>query len=388
MVFMIFLLHGFVNLQRELYINEIFSLFGCVILVAILARFKIQKDRPDYQILQLLIYGIILALVGSYFNKSGTIYEKLRTLPILYSMACFYLGYYVLYDGSKRFYKSKFYSPFVTLFVIMGVLLGPKITYPAMYALSFGGYRSRKVLYVLAFFIILSMLFLKLHFLNDHHNDLTVIVALSILVSFFFFKPIYYRVFSNRKAPLFAFILLFFFLILLKIIDSQWSDFYYYGNEYFSMLSDPNTIWRLMFWAKTVGELSVYQWVFGIGLGTPIFDPSDPASTFIVMSDPNALHRPYTLGLHNSFITFFVRFGLVGTLLLCCLLFNVFRKLSKSGCLHSEALILSLSFMITSALLNVVLESALYSGLFWSIVGICYARAADCPRQGNSLWAN
>lgn len=382
---MLFLLHGFVNLQRELYINEIFSLFGWVILIAILAKSKIKKDRPDYQIFQFILYGIILALIGFYFNKDGTTYEKLRTLPILYSIACFYLGYYVLYEGLQRFCKSKFYSLFVTSFVIIGALLGPKISYPAMFVLISGGYRSRKTLYLSAFFITLSMLFIKLNFLNDSHNDLTVVVALLVLVSFFFFRPVYYGVFLNRKTPVFGFMVLFFFLMLLKIIHSQWSGFYYYGNEYFSVLSDPNAIWRLMFWAKTVGELSAYQWVFGIGLGTPIFDPNDPASMFIVMSEPHALHRPYTLGLHNSFITFFVRFGLIGTFLLCCLLFNVLRKLSKFDDLQSETLILSLIIMIIAALFNVVLESALYSGLFWSVVGISYAKATDSLHKERSF---
>lgn len=382
----LFLIHGFINLQREIFANEIISLAGGFFLIGALLQKKLKKKRADHLVVLLLLYGIAIACIGFYFNKSGTTYEKLRTLPFLYSILCFYLGYYILYEGAQQFYNSKIYKPGIIILAGAGAIFGPKITYPVFVTFASGGFKSRTRLYVTSVALITSMLFLKIFAINDGHNDFTILVALLFLIFSYQFKIYFYRLISNKYTALAAFLILASSLLTLKVIHQSWSDFYYYGNEYFSLITDPNTIWRLMFWAKTVGEMNIYQWFFGIGLGTPIFDPNDPASAFIVNSEPNALHRPYTLGLHNSFITIFVRFGVIGIFLLCLIFFKALQNLARIKDLQSEALILTLVMLAIAALFNVVLESPLYSGLFWSILGICYAKANKSEAR-NKLYA-
>lgn len=371
----LFLIHGFIGLERLIIVNELFSLFGALILISLLVSRRISIDKLNAVIVLFLAYGLVHIAFGFTLNDDASAYEKLRTLPIYYSILCFYLGYYVVAQGFERFLHSRYYSYIFSFLIFAGMILGPKIALPAMFSFGLSRLTSRRKFYFILCGLVAISIPAKLILVKDYHNDLTVLATLFFLIFSATHKNLLFIVIKNKKSPYVFFAIFLFFIVLLKIAAIYLDRFYYYGYDYFSLISDPNIIWRLMFWVKTIDNLDLHQWFFGIGLGTPIFDEFDPKTTFITFYNPGNNFLPYTLGLHNSFITFFVRFGLIGTVFLIYTIFTVLKGLAKNKSVDSEAFFITVILFAISALFNVMLESPLFAGTFWLILGMAYKKA-------------
>lgn len=379
LVALLFLAHGFIGLERLIFANELLCILGIVALAAQPLKKNRRITKIEASILLFILYGSVHIVIGFTTNESASIYEKSRTLPILYSTICFFTGYHLLLYGIRALKNSKIYHAFFLSFISLGILFGPKIFLPAIISISIKSQNNQKNLYKAVFLYSTFGIIAKTFLIGDYNNDMTAIALLSSLALYIIFtKKI--RSFFSKNSTLFLVPAMFIAsIIFIKAIGVIWNDFYYYGYEYFSFTQDPNTIWRLMFWAKTINELEAHQWFFGIGLGTPIFDINDPLSSFIYAFNQQKLHLPYTLGLHNSFLTFFVRFGLIGIIFLLSIILIALRLLSKIDDMESHAIFVAILMVTIASLFNVIIESALFSGLFWAIIGCAYKKTHEKP---------
>jgi O-antigen ligase len=134
-------------------------------------------------------------------------------------------------------------------------------------------------------------------------------------------------------------------------------------------------MWRLMFWSYEFNINFINNPIFGIGFGTKLFDASSQITNFIVSASPNDTNLEYTLGMHNSFLQILIRLGLAGFLPILSIYFIIFYRIKKYNLYEDNiviSLFLSFVFISVSALFNVVMESSLYSGSYWIILGMLY----------------
>lgn len=363
----LFIIHGYINLERELFVNEMFAFLGLLLAGAYFLAGRGLVSKVDFSWLLLFVYGfgsfLFFGLIG---NSEAGLYNQLRTLPIWYSMGGFFFGFYIIY-GSSLYMKNG--GPLWGL----SMFLGGKLSPPAMFALvsSLGpGFGFRKKIILIAAFV--TCMALVKYALGDHDGTTTIAVFLLFLTGLFFFGDAFFRLMRGRA--IYYSIVFFFscFLLFLNWVYSSFTDFYYIGFEYFGGALDVNAVWRLMFWAKSVGELQGIENLFGIGLGTPLFDVQDSTSAFINESDAAIEDRSYVLGLHNSFLTFLVRLGPIGLFLLFYIIKSIFQSLSSIDNDSSRLLLVANVLMCLAACFNVVLESSLYAGFFWALLGFSY----------------
>jgi O-antigen ligase len=125
--------------------------------------------------------------------------------------------------------------------------------------------------------------------------------------------------------------------------------------------TEANAVWRLEAWDLTWARFTASPWV-GIGYGSPILQT---ALKSVPNSDP-----------HNSFLTFLLRHGLLGTCLLLAILGQAVARyvkalrLAKSDTERSVTLFffMSLVYMVIFACFNVVLETWHQGLFFWLAV--------------------
>lgn len=364
-------LHGVIGLEREVFINEITSLLGATLIGVTILKANKKLDRPSILIISILIYGILSSIIGFNANTTATLYQKSRTLPILYSILCFFVGYHLIYKALRAVKSIRLDKFFSTSIFVSGIFFGGKLSPPSTLGLSLTESGSRKEFYATLITFITLMEITKSALGNADGSSTTYILLFFTIIMFFFKKTVFKAMNKGSAYPA-AISIFLLFLLTLKFVSAAHAGFYIYGFSYFTGSIDTNAIWRLMFWSKTINDMSLLEWLFGIGLGTPIFDENDPSAFFIIASDPLAESRPYTLGLHNSPITFFVRFGLLGILFLFYMIINCLKSLSSHDSLKSEKLFVTLLLILIPAFFNVILESPLYSGFFWLILGVCY----------------
>jgi hypothetical protein len=137
---------------------------------------------------------------------------------------------------------------------------------------------------------------------------------------------------------------------------------------------DGNNTWRMVLWRQII--VDDFPWnIPGLGFGTralnyyPIEDISKLASL------------PYVLGAHNSFVYLFGRLGIFYVLLIIPVYICVFREYFYHKAYYSannQVLIFWSFFAITIiAAFNPTLESPIYSGAYWLLLGF----TARCIRN-------
>lgn len=370
-IVILFLAHGAIGLERSIYINEIFSALGACILIAALSSRKFKDTEHSSLILMLVSYGAISFSIGYYENTEATLYQKSRTLPIIYSSLCFFVGYYVIYGELKRPYFSRLMSIMALPLLTLGALIGGKLSPPSTATLLLSTTtKSRRNFYIATILFILAIEFIQQLLFSNSDGSSTITAMAAFCITMYKFKQKVFKVIRSINTTG-VFISILFFALSLKLLANMHNDFFVQGFSYFGDNLDVNSIWRVMFWAKTIDNLSAINWIFGIGLATPLFNEMDPANLFIIASAPNALDRPYTLGLHNSLLTYLVRLGAIGLLFLLCIIINILKSLARHNDTKTEMLFVSLCLILIPALFNVVLESPLYAGQFWIILGAC-----------------
>lgn len=370
-VTLLFLIHGAIGLERSIFANEILTSVGAFVLAIVLINRKLKANKYATIILIMVAYGSLSFLIGHYSNTDATLYEKLRTTPIVYSSFCFFTGYYIVHTGVTRRYYEKLIPILMLPTLVLGAIIGGKLSPPSIAALTINRTTdNRRIFYffTISFIVVIEAAHQLL--LGNSDGSSTIAIMLVFCVMMFKLKD---KVFHATRRINIVAVLVILLLIAagLKITAYVHNDFFTQGFSYFGDSYDANSIWRLMFWAKIINDMSAVNWLLGIGLANPLFNELDPTTFFIIASEPDAIDRPYTLGLHNSILTYLVRLGSIGLFLFLYITIKTLKSLTLHNDMKSEALFVSFSLILIPAFFNVVLESPLYAGQFWLILGIC-----------------
>jgi hypothetical protein len=373
----IYVIHLAVNLERLLFVNEIFTLGGGIAALISLRNAKSSRiDRTNLIFLAYFFYTISQLFYGIFLTDVDP-YLFFRTTPIVYSAAGYFLGRHMcsVIDHAPKIFKK---IPKLPLFII-SLLIGMRITAAASFLLLLSNSKN----YLKTGLIVFTVYFL-VSSIHMHDNDMTclLIIAFLALASFTTRKMLdrIIRLIFNRAFLLITFLLV---IISLRWAHETFKDFYILGYAVFAGTADGNTIWRLMFWAMTIFQVSTDYPLFGIGIGTPIYDYYDPATIFISRFGSDDDMQPYTLGLHNSFLDIYVRFGAAGLVLFILLLTNSIQRAARLS-VQSDTIYLFLLVMIIfiiGATFNVVLLSPLMAAPFWMTLGILNKLCEDLSKK-------
>lgn len=369
--------------ERVFFFNEILSLIGLLLLLkhSITPRFSIRCPKSTiYRMVLTFIGWCLLCALGSIPFKTNW-YYFFRNSSIIYSAFGFFIGYY-LYHDQFTFYKrikSTIYGYAFIAFLLRLPYLIDRNAYLYWFALV---KKNWKLLPVIGF-ILISIIYVAAY------TSLTV-VAISIAVV----GIRYIQKYSHFKLlVLLAFIS---FCILfwsatpyLKLYKDGYTLFgnvaYVYSHHPLFQI-DHNTSWRFIFWYRTLIELFP-QNLLGIGIGTPLL----PYTEGLISTDSTNTdeYMAHVLGTHNTYVTVFVRFGIISMFILFVIYRKVFREFFLYKAYYKNNrndLSIFLSFIALSVvgLFNLLIETPTLAVLYWAALGFV-ARAIDFRKKTYEL---
>jgi hypothetical protein len=343
-------------LERLLLVNELFVVCGIIIL-AYKFSLKIRLNKHDIPLIIFILYTTLFLIRIVFTDNLGTLYQIIRTLPLYYSVYAFFLGVWLAkYVTTKTKISERL--KYIT------VLWGPGITLVSFLFFSIRKNRSQIIT------LLLTVMTLLIHFFSYSGGSLTIYV-----LSFF---ALFSLLFKNTQLYLLG--ILFkprIFILLLISTFTLTSLVYISYNPLFSnfnptLLGDSNVVWRITFWFNSVENLIQTNLLFGIGLGTPIVSPYDLRFEYVSNVNPSDPNIFFTIGIHNSHLAVFVRYGIIGFILYVSALYSIIGK-AILRCRNDQylwSLITSFLLLNISALFNVVLESPLYASTYWMLLGL------------------
>jgi O-Antigen ligase len=368
-LFVLFICHVIFNLERYIFVNEMFSLVGLICCFSYCLRKEFKFDKITFSVNILFLYLAAYAVFSFLLYDGFGSYQFLRTLPVIYSIPCFYLGCYFVekldFFGSRVSFggRHNFYS-YVGFFVsILAVIKGGRLSNSSIFPLFLKDIR---------YFRYLVPVFLLLMLLYKEGMTTLVLFVFYFMISLVFLFP---KLFGVLLGWRFVTISVVASICAGVFVFSYFGDFYYDGWSFFQGYGDNNALWRLMFWAYLIDVQVIENLIFGIGFGVPLFDVGDPRMWFVLQADPFSVGPEYTMGPHNSFLYLLVRSGVLGLFLFLIVVVNVCRlvlvkRLYLDGYVYG--VMCSFLFITVAACFNVVLESPLYSGVFWVLLGSLY----------------
>jgi len=372
LLYLYFLLHVVIGLERTLYANEFFTIVGLILSPIYVQRiygFKQYITRIQLSLTLLTLY-IFLQLAGmSVRDISRNPYEVFRTLPFAYSFSCIFFGFYIFEKMEERRLKKPYI--FERILGIASIFLGNKLSPTFAAIIGMRGLRHYKS--IVSLILIFGAIF-KTVFVYPDTKVTAALIAL-IFIFFSFYRNLFLKILdglSSIKSIFFVLVIIVLSSILLK---TKYQQFYSVGYEFFGNTIDVNTIWRGMFWVYSITRTVSENFLFGIGFGTPLFDANDPQVQFVIMSSPADEHLPYTLSVHNALVYIFTRLGAVGFIIFFWFLLELFRSafkiLKRTG--DFDYIYIGTLSIIISALFNVVVETPLFAGIFWTSIGMMIA---------------
>ena len=366
-LFVVFITHIIFNLEKIIFVNEIFAFIGILFFLVTFKKYLKSKIRKSFFYLILLIsYFSIYVVFSFFFLRDGNFYQFFRTLTLWYSIFSFFLGLEFFKIIDSNFWKKN-QLRYTWIHGIIGLFVGKKLSNPMIYTMALGKYK---------YYFWLSYLFLVLHMLMKWGGDGNSTSLMVVLGYGGYFILYYSRIIRSLFLNKYIIIIVFIFgLFTLNYVFEIFKPFYKIGFIYFGKDSDTNLLWRLMYWSYEVNHNIKENLIFGIGYGKGLFDMSDPYVSFVTAAEPDDLNLPYTHGTHNSFIYILIRSGAVGLLLFLNFLVNLFKDYFNSSA-HKNPNIrgYGIAFLIINfaAMFNVVIESSLYAGIYWISAGILF----------------
>jgi hypothetical protein len=346
--------------ERYFFFNELLSIAGILLLIR--NKYKIRSDYISVCIYILLLLNIIHCFFSIF--RMDRIYYYFRNLVIFYSVFTYFIGYY-LYKYFNRFLNSirNLLSLYISIFLVIPVFslferFGMATIFPFLFKKI-----SNKLL--LPIIIIINIIY------SVTYSSLTALVIsffyciLLIIPSYQFFKQL-------SIIGIVVFLSFFFYIIPnLNLISenthSNNSNIQLVMNSNPILKIDGNSTWRLVLWKQIIIDHFPAN-IFGIGFGTPMF------KYFPIEDYKKVTSLPYILGGHNSFIYLFGRLGLLYIILTFAIYRFVFREYFYFKKYHylNKTIIYFWSFFAISiiAAFNPSLESPIYSGLYWFILGL------------------
>lgn len=370
-VLILILLYGvnYFIFERIFFFNELLSLIGFVFFLRLTLRtdWKLYiPHNPVYRyVIAFISLGIIFAVVSTFIKT--TWYYYLRNLSIVYSVFTFFLGW-ALYKAQWTFYLDL--RRLILGFGLLSFAVGKfgwidrgsfaywlGILQRRWYGTALLGFLTLMGLYFLAF------------------TSLTVAIA-AIAVMGFLIVPRYYQMKWLIFSGMFAFAVLFYLAIpYLKLYrvnqELLFGDVVYVYAQHPWFNIDHNSSWRMIFWYRTLVEAFPMN-LFGLGFGTPLLPyQAGVTTTDLGHTDEYIAH---VIGTHNTFVTIFVRLGIISLILFILIYRAVFRDFfrhKKYYLSHRNDGGLFMGFVIMTVVgfFNLVLESPTLAGLYWISLG-------------------
>lgn len=363
LLFILFNIHIVWNLEKLILINEALTLVGGFILLFYLKKNEFRLDKVSAYVVTFFLFCTIYSIVSYFTLRDGTTYHFFRTTPFFYSSVCFFLGLsfclrYEKFFNSIRTNRLKLF--WLLPVIVMGGRLSNQVLLPFIQMPN----RSKYDLFLFLTTFIFCL------FKGGATSYVLLVLAFLILVAR---QILLIKIVTKKSSLLLIFILT---VVVLYWISQEFSGFYQVGFAYFSEDSDVNALWRLMYWAYVVKEHVLEHPFLGIGFGTKLFDPTAVSAQFIVAATPDDPDLPYVHGPHNSFIYILTRTGIVGLVLfvmpLAIILKNSFTVWKHPDAFFLRVCTISLLYLLVSALFNVIVESPLYSGIYWTMLGVTH----------------
>ncbi len=347
--------------EKKLLFNELLSAGGFFILAY--KRFRTGRDAISLCMIGLLLWSSVHIIVS--LTRMDSLYYYLRNLVIVYSMLTFFMGFYCL-DYLKKYLdlvrnRLKSYIG-IFLFIPLPRFLferfGVAMLFPALFKKA--GYS-----WVPWLLILINLIY------GITYSSLTA----WILAAFYFLLFISpgYRFFKQTMLVILGvFCIVFIYLIpYLALISKHFSPYNSTGiyeviNSNPLLSLDPNSTWRLVLWKQVLVDHFPLN-LFGMGFGTPMFN-------YYPVEDYSKLSSlPYVLGAHNSYIYLFGRLGLPYVLLMIAAYIQLFREYfyHKAYYYANNQILLFWSFFAATiiASFNPALESPIYAGAYWLLLG-------------------
>ncbi|MBX9782801.1 MAG: hypothetical protein K2X48_05820 [Chitinophagaceae bacterium] len=331
-------------------------------MILLYKRFRIGNDIVSFCIVALLLLGGLHAVVS--FWRMDKLYYYLRNLVIVYSMFSFFAGYYLL-KYLPAFIKKikKILQVYIIFFLFAPVSqffferFGVATLFPAVLKKNMHGsfpvLISLNIIYAITYSSSTAMLiacFYILVLLSPGYKFFVQLIA----IGFVLFAGLFIYLMPN-----------------LNLINEGYTIYnqnpIYRVIESHPLLSiDGNSTWRLVLWNQVLAGHFPGN-IAGIGFGTPLFD------YFPVYEIEKFNTLPYVVGAHNSYIYLFGRMGIV-YLFITIVMYNfIIREYFyyKSFYYHNGTILVFWSFFAISliAFFNPVLESPIFSGSYWLVLG-------------------
>jgi hypothetical protein len=362
--------------EKYFLFNELLSAIGFLLLIY--KRFRIGNDPVSIAVLLLFTWNGVHAV--SSLLRMDTVYFYLRNSVIMYSMLTFCIGFYLL----------KYLSSYVDrirkgLRVFIGTFL--LIPLPRLFFERFGVAMLFPALFknAAAKWVGFLLIVLNLIYAITYKSSTSGVATMFFLLVFI--SP-GYKFFSQVMICFFILFALTFIHLhpYLQLISYKWA--FYTDNPIYNVAKshpllgfDNNSTWRLVLWDQLMVDDFPAN-IFGLGFGTPVL-------RYYPVEDYNKLHTlPYVLGGHNSYVYLFARLGIVYVLITIYIYIVVFKEYfyHKAYYFANNQVLIFWSFFAMSviAFFNPALETPIYSGAYWLLLGFT-ARAIYNRRNAKPL---
>tara|TARA_Y100000588_G_C14137844_1_gene874651 strand:+ start:154 stop:1218 length:1065 start_codon:yes stop_codon:yes gene_type:complete len=321
----------------------------------------------------------MIHLVTSYFYYDINEYGYLRNSQIVYSAFTFFLGFKI-YD---YIWAGRPGKVVVILFFIFSALFlrhwsyAAAVLLPGMLARNSSTKKYLLIVLALYLFVYLSVI------LKGTAAAGTTPIAYLFFILAIGFVFLYGKAYVAAKITILS--LLFVSSVSIVLVYPMIEGLLNHDFSYFSWqfrrefpieITDANTAWRFGLWTTLIKEMFMNK-IWGIGFGVPLFPTGlETKMNLNAELDP---HFMYTVGAHNSFLTLLVRLGGVGMVIMCVMYWSLVASIRQNvqrwfdgNDVFRFSIFLSLLAISFQALFHVVIETPLYSSVYWVSWGLFY----------------
>lgn len=355
--------------ERILFFNELLSLIGFLFFIKYSFtknfRFLYPKNVIYRSVLHFILLGLLYALISIPLKTNW--YYYFRNLSIVYSVFGFFLGYHLYHQQFKFFNRIKkwIYSYAFLSFGLRWETLIDRNAYAFWFAQLKRNWGLKSILLLISLYILYVI----------SYTSLTVILILLIVLGVRYIKnytQFKLVAFTGLVAFTVLFVLAMPFLKLYKANpDSLFGDVLHVYAQHPWFWIDPNSSWRLVFWYRTLIE-NFPENLLGIGIGTPLLPYTIGLnSTGLSVDDQTLAH---VIGTHNTFITLFVRFGILSTIIFAIIYNAVLKEFFRYKRYYltnknDGGVFLGFVTLTCVGLFNLLIESPTLAGLYWVTLG-------------------
>jgi hypothetical protein len=370
LVLILFTLFGanYFLFERVLFFNELLSAIGFYFFLKSSFTPSGKLILPINVIYRCVFYYILLgffyALVSLMLKTNW--YYYFRNISIIYSAFSFFIGYH-LYTQQYPFFRKMQRKVIAFALLAFGwrwAFLIDRNSYSFLLMQVQKNWRLKSFLALMVLLLIYLVAF----------TSATVVMIMMALVAVLFIRRYAYfklLVFAVAILVVGFFVFTSPYLELYKINSTLFGDVDFVYSQHALLKLDNNTSWRLILWYRTLVEAFPHN-VLGIGIGTPLL-PYVPGAVTQDSGVPDE-YWAHVSGLHNTFATVFVRFGILSLVLFGIIYRQVFReyfRFKKYYFRHQNDANLFLGFITLTCvgIFNLLIESPTLASLYWVSLG-------------------